>query len=357
MKSLLKIIEKSVKNMRSERNNEEIRKRRKRIFENTLGILILLAILLGGVTGYYGSKVVSFLDGISETNKNEDDELVSEELLKQLVDSKPFAALILGTDVEEDGLSRSDTIIVVTVNPEEGSMKMVSIPRDTLITLPDGTIEKINAAYSTGGGDLSKRMIGDMFDIPIQFYATMDFRGLVELVDAVGGITIDSELEFTEDNYVDYSNPIVIKKGKQILDGAEALGYARMRKKDPRGDFGRQDRQKEVIVEILNQLVSLNTVTNLSNILNSIQPYLKTNASSNQMLAMAGNYTGVLNDIEQLTLEGVAGEAYFPHYGFNVYVWEPYQESLWEVSHELRVHLDLEEPIESTEETYSTEND
>lgn len=342
--------------MRSERNNEEIRKRRKRIFENTLGILILLAILLGGVTGYYGSKVVSFLDGISESDEEIEEDPVSKELSKQLADSRPFAALILGTDIEEDGQSRSDTIIVVTVNPKEGSMKMVSIPRDTLITLPDGSIEKINAAYTTGGATLSRIMIGDMLGIPIQFYATMDFRGLVELVDAVGGITIDSQLEFTQDNYVDFSKPVVIKKGKQILDGAEALGYARMRYQDPRGDFGRQDRQKEVIVEILNQLVSLNTVTNLSNILNSIQPYLKTNASSNQMLAMAGNYTGVLNDIEQLTLEGVAGEAYFPHYGFNVYVWEPYQYSLIEVSQILRDHLEIEDStdndIDDSEEIY-----
>lgn len=322
--------------------------------QNVVASFILVAILLGGVTGYYGSKLFSFLDAISveETTASEDDTL---ETLQNLEDAEPFAALILGTDVEEEGQARSDTIIVVTVNPEEESMKMVSIPRDTLVTLPNGLHEKINAAYATGGAILSMSMIEEMLDIPIKFYATMDFRGLVELVDAVGGITVDSELEFSEDNYVDRKNPIEIQEGIQQLDGAQALGYARMRKQDPRGDFGRQDRQKEVIVEVLNELVSLNTIANLSGVLNSVSPYLRTNVLTNQMLTIAGNYSGVINDVEQLSLTGVASDMYFPHYGLNVYVWEPYEESLWEVSTELRGHLGLEESLPQADEIYSAE--
>lgn len=332
--------------------------KRKRIWQTILSIVILLAIFLGGTMGYYGSKVGSFLDGISTDEAGaEDPENI--ELTRRLEDLEPFSALILGTDVVDQGSARSDTIIVATVNPKENDMKLVSIPRDTIITLPntstadpdDVFVEKINAAFSSGGPELAQEVIGEYLDIPIDFYATMDFRGLVELVDAVDGITVNSELEFTEDNYMDKSNPIHIREGLQTLNGAEALGYARMRKQDPRGDFGRQDRQQEVIMEVLDKLMSFNTITNLTEVLNAIQPYLETNATSAQMLAIAGNYASAAGDIEQLTLNGESRNAYFPHYGFEVYVWEPYDESLEEVQTELREHLELDTGTEINSNT------
>lgn len=338
--------------MRSEKKTLKQLKR-KRILETILSLAILSAIFLGGLAGYYGSKIGSFLDGISTDAEMDDSNSI--QVTQQIGDAEPFSALILGTDVEDGGASRSDTIIVATVNPKDESMKMVSVPRDTLITLPNGQIEKMNAAYATGGARLAREMVGEFLDIPIEFYATMDFRGLVELVDAVGGITVDSDREFTESNFMDSGNPVHIKKGKQKLDGAQALGYARMRKKDPRGDFGRQDRQREVIVEVLNELVSFKSITNLTKILNAIQPYLKTNATSSQMLGIAGNYSSVINNVEQLTLEGEAGTEYFPHYGLEVYIWEPFETSLVEVQTELRQHLELEEGPNSKINSFSEE--
>lgn len=331
--------------MHSDKQTDELQNKKKKRLKIALGIFLLLALLFGGAAGYYGSKVLSFLEGISEseTKQPEEDQKETERVSKQLDDSEPFAALILGTDIEEEGEARSDTIIVVTVNPQEESMKLVSIPRDMLVYLPSphDTMEKINAAYTAGGPRLTRVMISELFDIPIDFYATMDFRGLVELVDAVGGITVDSEFAFTESNFIDRNKPIQIEEGVQTLNGAEALGYARMRKQDIRGDFGRQDRQKEVVVGTLNELASFDSVANLANILDAVQPYLSTNASSQQMLAMASNYTDVLNHIETLTLEGIEGSEYFPHYGLTVWVWEPYEESVQEISEELKEHLDL----------------
>lgn len=323
--------------MRSEKHVLKKKVNKKRLIESLLGIFAILAIILGGVTGYYGSKVVSFLDGISMDEAVETPEAI--EITKQVREAKPFSALILGVDVEDGGASRSDTIIVATVNPRTESMKMVSIPRDTLVELPNGTMEKMNAAYATGGARRAREMVGEFLDIPIDFYATLDFRGLIELVDAVGGITVNSDLAFTESNYDDPSNPIRIEKGIQELNGAEALGYARMRKKDPRGDFGRQDRQKEVIAEVLKELVSFNTVSNLPGILNAVQPYLQTNARSSDILSIAANYTTTLTNIEQLTITGSDGSKYFPHYGLDVYVWEPFDSSLEEVQQELQEHL------------------
>src|SRR5690625_181671 len=332
--------------MRSEKHMMK-KKKRKRIFETILSILILLSIVAGLATGYYSSKIKSFLDNISVEEDGDNQETV--ENTQQLKDLEPFSALILGVDVEQDGASRSDTIIVATINPDSEDIKMVSIPRDTLITLPNGVDEKINAAHSMGGPVLARQMVSSYLDIPIDFYATMDFDGLIELVDAVDGVTVDADFAFTQSNYRDSSDPVRIVEGEQELNGEEALAYARMRKKDPRGDFGRQDRQQEVIIGVLDKLSSFNTVTNLSTILESVQPYLRTNATSGQMLSIASNYSNAVTDVERLTLEGYADYMYFPHYNQEVYIWQPYNESLVEVQDELKEHLGLETSEEEAE--------
>ena len=316
------------------------KQKRKRRFETVLSIFILLAIFLGGVTGYYSSKVMGFLDGISvETEESEEDML---KYKKQLDELEPFSAVILGLDVEDGGNSRSDTIIVLTVNPQSEDIKMVSIPRDTLITLPDGLTEKINAAHSSGGARMARDVIGDYLDIDIDFYATMDFNGLVELVDAVGGVNVDSDLAFSQSDYKNPGQSVKIVEGEQHLMGNEALAYARMRKVDPRGDFGRQDRQQQVIIGVLEQLISFNSFTNINGILRAIQPYLKTNATPYNMFAIAANYSNAAKNIDRLALEGYADTTFFPHYGHEVYSWHAYESSLFEVQNELKKHLGLE---------------
>lgn len=314
---------------------EKKKRSRKIFFETLLSFALLLAVFLGTVSGYYGSKVLTFLDNISENVVEDEPETL--ENTQQLKALEPFSVLILGTDVEEDGIVRSDTIIVTTINPITESMKMVSIPRDTFVTLPSGRDEKINAAHATGGPLLAREMVSDYLDIPIDFYASMNFDGLVELVNAVDGVSVDSERAFTEGSEF-------IEKGEQVLDGDAALAYARMRKKDPRGDFGRQDRQKEVIVGILNKLNSALSITRMTTILDSVSPYLKTNASSDQMIEIALNYYPALNKIEQLTLAGEGDSLYFPSYGKNLYIWRADEEALIETSNELKQHLDIQTP-------------
>ena len=309
------------------------KKKRKIICETILSVVILITILLGSVTGYYGSKVLSFLDEISEEGPQNKSEIIQN--TEQIKNSDPFSVLILGIDKEDEGASRSDTIIVATLNPKKDSMKLVSIPRDTLVTLPNGQIEKINGAYSAGGSLLAREMVSDYLDIPIDFYAAMDFDGLVELVDAVDGILVRPEFDFEWDGH-EFKN-----QGPQKINGEEALAYSRMRKKDPRGDFGRQDRQKEVIVSVLNKLNSSKSVTNFDKILNSISPHLKTNARSEQMIGMALSYSSVLKEIDQISLDGEGGLTYFPKYDLNLWVWEAEELALLELQDDLKDHLNL----------------
>lgn len=319
--------------MRSEKHLKK-KKSKKIILETLLSIVLLLAVVLGLVSGYYGSKVLSFLDTISEEETvNEEETIQNTEQIKNL---EPFSVVILGIDEEDEGASRSDTIIVATLNPKTGDMKMVSIPRDTYITLPNGQAEKINAAYAMGGSLLAREMISDYLDIPLDFYASLDFDGFIELVDAVGGISVNPDFDFSWDGHQ-------FTKGYQTINGEAALAYSRMRKKDPRGDFGRQDRQRETIVSILKKLNSAKSITNFDAILNSISPHLKTNARSEQMIGIALSYSSVLNEIDQITLEGEARKTYFPTYGKDLYIWEAYENDLMNVQNELKEHLNIKE--------------
>ena len=143
--------------MRSEKHVVKKKRKRKKTYETILSLVLLLAIFLGAVTGYYSSKIMSFIDGISADSNDNNKETI--ENTKQLEDLEPFSALILGVDIEEGGASRSDTIIVATINPESKDIKMVSIPRDTLVTLPNGVEEKINSSHAVGGPLLAKEMV------------------------------------------------------------------------------------------------------------------------------------------------------------------------------------------------------
>lgn len=320
--------------MRVKKNMKRKRKRRI-LLETLLSIAILLAIFTGAAAGYYGSKVLTFLDSISEGEPQSEEEIIQK--TTQIKNTEPFSVLILGIDEEDEGAARSDTIIVATLNPEDESMKLVSIPRDTYITLPDGRNEKINAAYAAGGSLLARETVSSYLDIPIDFYAVMNFDGLVKLVDAVDGITVNPDLEFSWDGHQ-------FKNGYQVINGEAALAYSRMRKKDPRGDFGRQDRQKEVIVSILNKLNSTKSVTNFNEILGAIRPYLKTNAQSEQMIGMALSYSSVLKNVDQITLDGEDRRTYFPSYDLNLYIWEANELALLNVQNELKDHLDIRRP-------------
>lgn len=316
-------------------------KRKKRLKRLSLFIGLVIFLIFGLVVGYYANEVRVFLNDVNEETPDElRDTSAQDDSLKDL---HPISFLILGLDAEDEGTAtRTDSIMVATVNPEKGSTKIISIPRDTLITLPDSNEqEKFNAIYPINGITGLIDFVEDYLTIPISFYATLNFDGLVDLVDAVGGITVDSPLSFTVQDSDETSDAIVIEEGIQILDGEEALGYARMRKQDPRGDFGRQERQREVIASVMSELLSLNSVANFTPILNAIRPNLQTNMTGQQIISVASNYSSAANTIESVVLSGAAEYVYFPSYGHDLYVWNPYEESLEEARQTLREHLDV----------------
>lgn len=206
----------------------------------------------------------------------------------------PITLLLLGIDNWESSVGRADTILVLTINPQTETIKMLSIPRDSYTEMVGlGYSDKINHSYAFGGVEMAHATVEKLLQIPIDYVVSINMEGFVELVDILGGVEVENEMAFTTD-YNDYP------KGKLTLTGDEALDYVRMRKNDPLGDFGRQIRQRLVIADLLDKTSSLNMVWQAPSILKAIRKHVETNITFDEMKEFPKQYKPALKNIEQL---------------------------------------------------------
>ncbi|MGY3777203.1 LCP family glycopolymer transferase [Isobaculum melis] len=312
--------------MRSNRTRKKY-KRRRIIFT----VLLLVVVALG----IYVAKVALSAKQMLDDIKGEDITSTLRDGKPDLGKKQPFSVLLLGVDEREDDVGRSDTIIVVTVNPETRSTKMVSIPRDTLIYLPERQMDdKANAAYAFGGIQMAHEAIENFLGIPIDYYAKINMEGMEDLVDAVGGVTVNSPFEFDLDGYV-------FPAGEQKLDGKEALAYVRMRKEDPEGDFGRQKRQREVIQAVINKTLSASSLTNFDKIFKAVGDNVETNFTASELTTVADKYRSAADTIEDLSFDGIDDLQYISTYDQEVYVWVPDEDSVAQLQQQLKEHLNM----------------
>ncbi|MCA1321599.1 LCP family protein [Bacillus tianshenii] len=296
----------------------------------TLGIIAVLLLLVGGVFGYFLITVNNALTTMHEPIDREFSEM--REAKVQLRKKEPFSVLLIGIDKESGSIEkgRSDTMIVLTVNPATESMKMVSIPRDTRTEIIGrGMMDKINHAHAFGGVEMSIPTVENFLDIPIDHYVKINMEGFKEIVDSVGGVEVNNSFAFTE-------NGKTYNEGTISLDGDSALTYVRMRKQDPRGDFGRADRQKQVVQAVINKGASFSGITKLDNLLGAIGENVKTDLDSMEMVTIQQNYASARHDMETVQIVG-SGATIDGIY----YLQVPEDERL-RVSSLLREHLDLE---------------
>ena len=180
--------------------------------------------------------------------------------------------LVLGSDTRDPastGGSRSDTIILLHLPRDRSGAQLVSIPRDTWLPVPrsndgrrGGTVAKINAAFAWGGTPLAVQTVEAYTGVRIDHVVMVDFSGFKEIVDALGGVTIDVERDFTSKNSLRPDSIRVFHKGRQVMDGATALDYARERYSFKDGDFARIRHQQQVISAILSKASSRGILTN-----------------------------------------------------------------------------------------------
>lgn len=243
---------------------------------------------------------------------------------------EPFSALILGVDERQGDSGRSDTMIVLTVNPALGTTKLLSIPRDTYTELVGtGSKDKINHAYAYGGMEMTISSVEELLDIPIDYTAKINMESFVEIIDIVGGITVENAFEF------DYEGEH-FAAGQLELDGGKALKYVRMRYDDPEGDFGRQNRQKQVIEQVLKKTKSVNTILNYKSIFQTVENNLEMNIAFDELFNIQKDYRNSFSTIEQLYLNNGTGTMMD-----GIYYYVPNEEELKTLQETLRQHLEI----------------
>lgn len=254
----------------------------------------------------------------------------------KISNQKPISILLMGTDTGAFGRTesrgRTDSMILVTLNPKKQQTTMTSIPRDTMAKMigdEQFNVQKINAAYSIGGSEMAINSVTALLNVPINYYAVINMGGLKGLVDAVDGVNVDVPFNFKNSGYT-------FKKGNMHLYGDAALAYARMRYDDPKGDYGRQERQQQIIMGIMKAAPSLSTLANYEKIMAQIKDNFRSNISLKNMVTLYNNYKGAMVNIEQNQLKGTG--AYIGGSSYQIAA----TSTLQRFSDELRTNLGLE---------------
>ena len=190
--------------------------------------------------------------------------------------------LVLGLDARDGGTGRTDTIMVVNVNPESGQINLLSIPRDTRVTLKGG-YDRINAAYVYGGIDMVEEAVEKLLDIHIDNYVIIHFQGFIELVDLLGGVEADVPVRMYHP-----SENIDLQPGHQVLNGEDALGFARYRYTE-NGDLDRAQHQQEILEALRKKVFSPGTITKIPELAVIASEYIDTNMTDTDLMTLTGS--------------------------------------------------------------------
>lgn len=240
--------------------------------------------------------------------------------------------VLLGVDKRgEEDLSRSDTMILVSIDPTNKRVGMLSIPRDLWVTIPGYGPNKINAAFPlgeqsgkpNGGPALVMQTIEATFKVPVHYFATVDFRGFTKIIDAVGGVTVEVPYALKDDEYpADESSNytrLYIPAGLQWMDGTTALRYARSRHFDT--DFGRQRRQQQVLQAIREQGLKLNLLPQLPRMIGLLAGSVRTDIPVGQIPALVN--LGASIDRASIKSYGMTVEMTIPYDTPELFYLEP----------------------------------
>lgn len=289
-----------------ERGSRHKKKKKRTGLKIFIGLILLIAVVLGIYVIDVYRNIDSTTDKVYEPIDEEVEAIRSSSA--NLSSKEPISILLLGVDTGDLGRTergRSDTMMVVTVNPNTKKSTMTSIPRDTYTEIIGyGTMDKINHAYAFGGNAMSINSVQNLLDIPVDYYVTVNMTGLQEIVNAVGGVDIVSPLTFSQDGYTFYQSEV------NHLDGNAALAFARMRYEDPEGDTGRQARQRLIIEGIVDKVVSSSTLLNYQDILGSLSNNVQTNFQMKDYLALQTNsYLAATRNIQSEQINSSGGIA------------------------------------------------
>ncbi|WP_413407239.1 LCP family protein [Paenibacillus amylolyticus] len=279
-------------------------------------VMIFLMIIALGL--YY---VVAIYKGLDSFSKEQEDSpfyevKASEEHViepPKWAGKEPVNILLMGVDargLKKGEVPRSDSMMVVSLDPVRESIHVLSILRDTYTDIPEHGKNRINTAI-THGPKTAMNTVSELLGIPIQFYVYTDFQGFIKLVDAVGGVDFYVEKDMNYESKADnYEYDINLKEGQQHLDGKTALQYVRFRH-DAMSDYSRTKRQRELMNEIVEQMKNTTSLVKLPVILEEVSPYIDTNLSVNDMWKLASvGYQSKIESNEQIPPMKLLKETY-----------------------------------------------
>ncbi|WP_305001717.1 LCP family protein [Raoultibacter phocaeensis] len=257
-------------------------------------VCTLLVLVLGGGTAM--ALYVNNINNALQGDKSEEEKMAIQDVLAPKKSfNEPFYIMLIGSDAREDSDEmgqRSDTNIVVRVDPTTCVVSLVSIPRDTMIDIDGYGRNKFNAAYNYGGASATIKEANQLLGVDISHYAEINFEKLIELVDVIGGVEIDVQDRINDPD----AGPVIIEAGLQTLNGEAALVYARSRMFVD-GDFTRTTHQRELIEAIVKKVLSL-PVTDLPGVIEKAASCVTTDLSVSDIIALATQF----QDLGKLTM-------------------------------------------------------
>ncbi|KMP32812.1 LytR family transcriptional regulator [Bacillus sp. GX] len=301
---------------------------KKKILFWILGIVGVLVIGGGAYAYHVYSNVANTLDAVHKPLDRDKSDKRSEKV--DVSDKKPISILMMGVDQEDNGTGRSDSLMLFTLNSKTKSMKITSIPRDSYTEIVGkGKKDKINHAYAFGGIDMSVKTVENFLNVPVDHYIEVNMAGFRDIVDAVGGVDVNNDLEFT-------SRDQHFAKGNIHLNGETALKYTRMRYEDPRGDFGRQMRQRQVIQAVIKKGASVSSLASYGDVLKAIEKNVKTSLTQDQMFDIQKNYKDCLENSEEIQIPGDGHKA-----ADGIWYYYVPDAAKQDITNKLRAHLEL----------------
>lgn len=260
--------------------------------------IFLLAVFLGIAIAAY--SIYQYNQGLSlgSDGKFKDDGATFDSFEGPEPEFGEMNILLIGSDTRGKENGQSDTLMIAHYSQKSHRLKIASIMRDTYVDIPDHGKHKINAAFAIGGPELVRKTIKQNFDIDVHYYAVVDFQGFSKIADIVApdGIEVDIPYEMS------YGIGMTLHPGKQILHGKELLGYVRFRH-DRLSDFGRVERQQEVLAKMKEQATSIHSLVNLPKMLGVADPYIDTNIDARTIFAIGkGLMAGKSKPVETIRI-------------------------------------------------------
>lgn len=276
-------------------------KKKSTAFKVIITILIVLIVLIIAAGIFVFSKLHSLNNSINHPLNRDHSQLRQ----KSLKDGDPMTVVLYGIDDDserhqENLGQRSDSIVLMSINPKNKKTVMVSIPRDTRAEIVGrNTTEKINHAYAYGGPKMAVNSLEKLMNVPVDHYIAINMDGVKTVVDEIGGVDVTSNATFKFHGYQ-------FEQGEKYhMDGDKALTYMRSRKEEGAGgDEGRQLRQQQVITAVAKEAFSINSITKLNGIFKAAQDNLKTDLSFVQLNSFKSDYDKAQDNVEKLTIDG-----------------------------------------------------